>query len=186
MDEKTVLNQAEDKMKKVLEAFKKSLASMRAGRASPVLLEKVTVDYYGIPTPVSQVATIGVAPPRTLVIQPWDKKMLSAIEKALQKADLGAMPVSDGNVLRLTIPPLSGERRQELVKGLKKEAEAQKIAIRNIRRDVIEDVKKQEKSKDISEDESKRIQEKIQKLTDKYTKSVDDLVAAKEKEVMEV
>lgn len=186
MDEKVALKNAEDKMKKVIEIFKKNLSSVRAGRASPVLLDKVMVDYYGIPTPVNQVATIGVAPPRTLVIQPWDKKMLPVLEKALQKADLGAMPVNDGNVLRLTIPPLSGDRRQEILKSIKKEAEAQKVAIRNIRRDINEELKKSEKAKEISEDESDRIQEKVQKLTDKYIKNIDDLVAAKEKEVLEV
>lgn len=186
MDQKSVLTQAEDKMKKVIQAFKKNLATVRAGRASPALLEKVLVDYYGVPTPVNQVATIGVSPPRTLVIQPWDKKMLSALEKAVQKADLGAMPVNDGNVIRLTIPPLSGDRRREIIKSLKKEAEAQKVAIRNIRRDANEQIRKAEKDKEISEDESRRIQEKIQKLTDKYVKKVDEILGAKEKEVMEV
>lgn len=186
MDEKNALKNAEDRMKKVIEAFKKSLSLVRAGRASPVLLERVTVDYYGIPTPVNQVATIGVAPPRTLIVQPWDKKMLSTLEKALQKADLGAMPVSDGNVLRLTIPPLSGDRRQEILKSIKKDAENQKITIRNIRRDINEELKKAEKSKEISEDELERIEEKVQKLTDKYIKNIDDLLAVKEKEVLEV
>jgi len=186
MDQKSVLTQAEDKMKKVIQAFKKNLAMVRAGRASPALLEKVLVDYYGVPTPVNQVATIGVSPPRTLVIQPWDKKMLSALEKAVQKADLGAMPVNDGNVIRLTIPPLSGDRRQAIIKSLKKEAEAQKVAIRNIRRDANERIRKAEKDKEISQDESRRIQEKIQKLTDKYVKKVDEILGAKEKEVMEV
>jgi len=186
MDEKSALSSAEEKMKKVIDLFKKNLGSVRAGRASPVLLEKVMVDYFGIPTPINQVATIGVAPPRTLVIQPWDKKMLSTLEKALQKADLGSMPVSDGNVIRLTIPPLSGDRRQEIIKSIKKEAEAQKVSIRNIRRDVNEEIKKSEKAKEISEDESLRIQEKVQKLTDKYIKSIDDLMAMKEKEVLEV
>ncbi|HHW18187.1 MAG TPA: ribosome recycling factor [Firmicutes bacterium] len=186
MDERSVLSQAEDKMKKVIEAFKKNLASVRAGRASPVLLEKVFVDYYGVPTPINQVATIGVAPPRTLVIQPWDKKMLSTLEKAIQKADLGAMPINDGNVIRLTIPPLSGDRRQEIIKSIRKDAESQKVSIRNIRRDINEEIKKAEKDKTLSEDDSRRIQDKVQKLTDKYVKMIDDLVAAKEKEVMEV
>ena len=186
MDERSVLSQAEDKMKKVIEAFKKNLASVRAGRASPVLLEKVFVDYYGVPTPINQVATIGVAPPRTLVIQPWDKKMLTTLEKAIQKADLGAMPINDGNVIRLTIPPLSGDRRQEIIKSIRKDAESQKVSIRNIRRDINEEIKKAEKDKTLSEDDSRRIQDKVQKLTDKYVKMIDDLVAAKEKEVMEV
>ncbi len=186
MDERTVLAGSEDRMKKVVEAFKKTLASTRAGRASPTLLEKVVVDYYGVPTPVSQVANIGVQPPRTLVIQPWDKKMLGPIEKAIQKADLGAMPVNDANLVRLTIPALTGERRQEIVKSIRKQAEAEKIALRNVRRDYIEEIKKSEKDKEFSEDESRRIQDKVQKLLDKYVKLIDDLTAAKEKEVTEV
>lgn len=186
MDERELTQEAENRMKKIIENFKKTLAATRAGRASPVLLEKVMVDYYGVPTPINQLATIGVAPPRTLVVQPWDKKALPAIEKAIQKADLGAMPVNDGNVVRVTIPQLSGERRQEIIKGIRKEAEAQKVAIRNVRRDINEEIKKAEKDKEISEDESRKLQEKIQKLTDKYIKNIDELVEAKEKEVMEV
>lgn len=186
MDERILLEQAEESMKKVIEGFQKNLASMRAGRASPALLDKVSVDYYGVPTPVNQVASIGVAPPRTLVIQPWDKNMLGQLEKALQKADLGAMPVNDGNVVRLTLPQLSGERRKELVKNLKKDGESQKVFIRNIRRDVNVEIKKQEKDKIFSEDESRKIQEKVQKLTDKYIEQVHELTEAKKKEVMEV
>jgi ribosome recycling factor len=186
MDERSVLTDSEDRMKKVIDTFKKNLGSMRAGRASPAILERVTVDYYGIPTPISQVATVGIAPPRTLVVQPWDKKMLSTLEKALQKADLGAMPVNDGNVLRLTIPQLSGERRQEILKSVKKEAESQKVALRNVRRDMNEEIKKAEKNKELSEDMSRKIQDKVQKLTDKYVSLVDDMTQAKEKEIMEV
>jgi ribosome recycling factor len=186
MDERTILQETEDRMKKVIETFKKTLAATRTGRASPALLEKVTVDYYGVPTPVNQVATIGVTPPRTLVVQAWDKKMLGAIEKAIQKADLGVMPVNDGNVIRVNIPPLSGERRQEIVKGIRKQAEAEKVNVRNIRRDSIETIRKAEKGKQLSEDRARKIQDKVQKLTDKYIKAVDEVVAAKEKEVMEV
>jgi len=186
MDERTVLAASEDRMKKIIEGYQKTLASTRAGRATPTLLEKVVVDYYGVPTPINQVANIGVQPPRTLVIQPWDKKMISAIEKAIQKAELGAMPVNDGNLVRLTIPALTGERRQEIVKGIRKQSEAEKVSVRNVRRDYIEEIKKAEKDKEISEDESRRIQDKIQKLTDKYIKLIDELTAAKEKEVLEV
>lgn len=186
MDEKTILQEAEDKMKKVIETFKKTLATTRAGRATPALLEKVMVDYYGVPTPISQVATIGVNPPRTLVVQAWDKKMLGPVEKAIQKADLGAMPVNDGNVVRLTLPALSGERRQEIVKGIRKQAENEKVLVRNARRDILEVIKKAEKDKELSEDQSRKIQDKVQRLTDKYIKLVDETVAAKEKEVMEV
>ncbi len=186
MDERSVLTDSEDRMKKIMDAYKKVLSSTRAGRATPAILERVSVDYFGIPTPISQVATIGVAPPRTLVIQPWDKKMLSTLEKSLQKADLGAMPVSDGNILRLTLPQLSGERRQEIQKTVRKESESQKVLVRNVRRDINEEIKKAEKDKEISEDLSRKIQDKVQKLTDKYIKLVDDLTSAKEKEIMEV
>ncbi|HHY35560.1 MAG TPA: ribosome recycling factor [Firmicutes bacterium] len=186
MDETGLMRRAEERMKKVIETLKKDFAGVRAGRASPALLEKVMVDYYGIPTPVNQVATIGVAPPRTLVVQPWDKKMLGAIEKAILKADLGAPPVSDGNVVRVSIPAPSGERRQEIVKQLRKMAETQRVAIRNIRREINEEIKKSEKDGELSEDESKRAQEKVQKLTDKYIQAIDEMLEAKEKEVMEV
>lgn len=186
MDERTVLAESEERMKKVIEQYKKTLASTRAGRATPTLLEKVHVDYYGVPTPINQVASVGVQPPRTLVLQPWDKKMIGPIEKAIQKADLGAMPINDSNVVRLTIPPLTGERRQEVVKSLKRQAESEKVAIRNIRRDYIEEIKKAEKDKGVSEDESRRLQDRIQKLTDRYVKVIDDLTSTKEKEVMEV
>lgn len=186
MDETGVMRRAEERMKKVIETLKKDFAGVRAGRASPALLEKVMVDYYGIPTPINQVATIGVVPPRTLVVQPWDKKMLGAIEKAILKADLGAPPVSDGNVVRVSIPAPSGERRQEIVKQLRKMAETQRVAIRNIRREINEEIKKSEKNGELSEDESKRAQEKVQKLTDKYIETIDQMLEAKEKEVMEV
>ena len=186
MDEKNLMTETEDKMKIIVEDYKKDLASMKAGRATPLLLEKVTVEYYGVPTPINQVASIGITPPRTIVIQPWDKKLLGAIEKALQKADLGAMPSNDGNVVRLTIPPLSGERRQELIKVIRKECEMRKVMVRNIRRDAIDQVKEAEKAKEISEDESRRLQDKIQKLTDKYVEMIDNITSVKEKEVMEV
>jgi ribosome recycling factor len=185
MDEKTLMTQVENRMKKVIEAYKKDLASMRAGRATPLLLERVLVDYYGAPAPINQVASIGVAPPRTLVIQPWDKSLLGNIEKAIQKSDLGAMPVNDGNVVRVTIPPLSGDRRRELIKALKKDSEAQKVLIRNIRRSAIDEIRQAEKNKEISEDMSKRIQDRVQKLTDECIKTVDDITSAKEAEVME-
>ncbi len=186
MDEAALYAEAEDRMKKVIDAFQRSLASIRAGRANPVLLERVTVDYYGVPTPVNQVASVGVAPPRTLVVQPWDKKMLSAVEKALQKADLGAMPVNDGNVIRVTLPQLSRERRQEITRTVRKDSEAQKVAVRNIRRDINAEIKKAEKDKLISEDGARKVQDRIQELTDRYTKQVDQLVESKEKEILEV
>ncbi len=186
MDEAALFKDAEDRMKKVIEAFQKSLASIRAGRANPMLLDKVTVDYYGVPTPINQVANIGVAPPRTLVVQPWDKGMLPVVEKALQRADLGAMPVNDGTVVRITLPQLSRERRKEIIKAVGKDGEAQKVAVRNIRRDINGEIKKAEKDKLTSEDDARKMQDRVQELTDKYIKVVDDLVEAKEKEILEV
>ena len=186
MDQRTLVTQSERKMKNVIEAYKRDLASLRAGRATPMLLEKVVIDYYGVPTPLNQVASVGVTPPRSLVVQPWDKNFLADIEKAIQKADLGAMPVNDGSVVRVTIPPLSGDRRKELIRQIKKESEAQKVLIRNIRRSAIDEIRQSEKDKEISEDLSRRIQEKIQELTDKYIDLIDEITSAKEAEVMEV
>ncbi|WP_041424121.1 ribosome recycling factor [Thermosediminibacter oceani] len=173
-------------MKKVLGNLKSELAAIRAGRASTALLEKVFVDYYGVPTPVNQVATVSVPEPRMILIQPWDVKMLSAIEKAILKSDLGLTPTSDGKVIRLILPELTSERRKELVKMAKKKAEDAKVLVRNIRRDANELVKKMEKNGEISEDDSKRSQEEIQKLTDNYIEEIDKAFTNKEKEIMEV
>ena len=181
-----IMNEAEDKMKKTVEVLRKELASVRAGRANPGMLEKITVDYYGTPTPVNQLANISVPEPRMLIIQPWDKTSMPAIEKAILKSDLGLTPNNDGVVIRLTIPQLTAERRTEIVKTVKKKAEENRVAIRNIRRELIDDIKKVEKDKIVSEDESKKGQEKAQKLTDKYIKEIDDVLDKKEKEVMEV
>lgn len=186
MDQKTLMTQTESRMKNVIEVYKKDLASLRAGRATPLLLERVSVDYYGVPTPMNQVASIGVSPPRTLVIQPWDKSLLVSIEKAIQKSDLGAMPVNDGSLVRVTIPPLSGDRRKDLIKALRKDSESQKVFIRNIRRSAMDEIKQAEKDKEVSEDLSRRIQDKVQKLTDEYIKIIDEITSAKEAEVMEV
>jgi ribosome recycling factor len=181
-----VMNTAEDKMKKTIEVWRKDLASVRAGRANPGMLEKVVVDYYGTPTPVNQLANISVPEPRLLVIQPWDKSSIKDIEKAILISDLSITPNNDGTVIRLAIPQLTAERRAEIVKSVKKKAEEARVAIRNIRRELIDDIKTLEKEKVISEDESKKNQEKAQKLTDKYIKEVDELLAVKEKEIMEV
>lgn len=178
--------EAEGKMKKTLENLRKELASLRAGRASPALLEKVVVDYYGTPTPVNQLASISVPEPRLLVIQPWDRNMLSAIEKAVMKSDLGLTPSSDGVVIRLVIPQLTEERRRELTKFVKKKAEEAKVAIRNIRREANENLKRLAKEGSISEDEEKKRQEQIQKLTDTYSREIDGAAEAKEKEIMSV
>lgn len=181
----SVKKNAEERMEKAIAALKKELVGLRAGRATPALLERVQVEYYGTMTPVNQLANINTPDPRTLLIQPWDKSTLGAIEKAIQKSDLGLTPSNDGSVIRLNLPPLTEERRAELVKMTKKFGEEAKVAIRNIRRDANEEIKKLEKT-GISEDESRRHQDDIQKTTDKYIAEIDKILAAKEKEIMEV
>jgi len=181
-----VLNEAEQKMAKTIEVFRKDLASVRAGRANPAMLDKITVDYYGTPTPINQLANISVPEPRMLTIQPWDKSSIKDIEKAILKSDLGITPTNDGVVIRLIVPQLTAERRAEIVKSVKKKAEEARVAIRNIRREVIDDIKKIEKDKIVSEDEAKKGQDKAQKLTDKYIKEIDSILEKKEKEIMEV
>lgn len=183
---KDILSDNESRMQKTVDSLKKEFASLRAGRATPALLDKVTVDYYGTPTPVNQVAKVSVPEPRMIVIQPWEKTILHDIEKAIQKSDLGLSPNSDGTVIRLAIPQLTQERRQELVKTVGKKAEEAKVAVRNIRRDGNDAIKKMEKNKETNEDEAKKGQEDMQKLADKYIKLIDGAKAAKEKEVMEV
>ncbi|KNZ71233.1 ribosome recycling factor [Thermincola ferriacetica] len=183
---KDIINEAEDRMKKAVEALRKDLATLRTGRATPALLEKIQVDYYGVPTPINQMAKVSAPEPRLLVIQPWDKSVLGEIEKAIMKSDLGLTPNNDGTVIRLNIPQLTQERRAELVKICKKKAEDGRVAIRNIRRDANDQLKEFEKSGDISEDDNRRGQEEIQKLTDKYIKEVDQLLEHKEQEIMEV
>ncbi|MFZ5898263.1 MAG: ribosome recycling factor [Bacillota bacterium] len=181
-----LIQATEGNMQKTVEILKKDFASLRAGRATPALLDKITVDYYGTPTPINQLASVSVPEPRLLVIQPWDKSAIGAIERAILKSDLGITPANDGNVIRLTVPQLTQERRQELVKVIKKRAEEGRVAIRNLRRDVLEQLKAKQKNGEISEDDLKRSQDEVQKLTDKYIKEVDSLLAAKEKEIMEV
>ncbi len=173
-------------MQKSIEALKREFGSLRAGRATPSLLDKVMVEYYGTPTPVNQIANVSVPEPRMIIIQPYEKSILHDIEVAIMKSELGLSPNSDGTAIRLSIPALTQERRQELVKTVNKKAEEAKVAIRNLRRDGNDAVKKLEKAKEITEDESKKGQEKIQKLVDKYIKLVDTTRDAKEKEVMEV
>lgn len=184
--DKQILNDAEARMKKVLEVFRKDIQSIRAGRANPAMLDKVMVDYYGTPTPVTQVAKVTVVEARVLLVQPYDKNMVPAVERAILKSDLGINPVVDANGIRLVIPPLTKERREELVKALKKKAEEQKVAIRNIRRDANEQIKKLEKAKELSEDEAERALEDVQELTDKYVAEIDKVTQAKEKEIMQV
>jgi ribosome recycling factor len=181
----TVKHNAEDRMEKALTALKKELAALRAGRATPALLDRIQVEYYGALTPVNQLANINTPDSRTLMIQPWDKSSMSAIEKAIQKSELGLNPSNDGSVIRIVIPALTEERRTDLVKMIRKSGEDAKVTVRNVRRDANEEIKKMEKT-GISEDESRRHQEDIQKLTDKFIAEVDKILAAKEKEIMEV
>lgn len=173
-------------MQKTVEIVKREFGSLRAGRATPALLDKILVNYYGTPTPVNQLATISVPEPRLLVIQPWDRSVTAEIEKAILKSDLGINPSSDGNVIRLTIPQLTQERRQELVKLVRKKAEEGRVAIRNIRRDTNDQLKAKQKEGEITEDELRRGQDEVQKLTDRYIKEIDNMLAAKEKEIMEI
>lgn len=186
MTTKDVYSSHEEKMQKALDALRRELATLRAGRATPALLDKVTIDYYGTPTPINQVANIAVPEPRMITIQPWEKTMVAQIEKALLKSDLGLTPNSDGLVIRLLIPQLTQQRRTELVKMVHKKAEESRVAVRNLRRDANDAIKKLEKEKAISEDDTKKAQDDIQKLTDKYVKEIDRIMANKEKEIMEV
>lgn len=183
---KEIIASNEERLEKSIAALKREFGSLRAGRATPSLLDKVMVDYYGTPTPVNQVAKVSVPEPRMIMITPWEKSLMHDIEKAIMKSDLGLSPNSDGTAIRLSIPQLTQERRQELVKTVGKKAEEAKVAIRNIRRDGNDAIKKLEKAKEITEDESKKGQESVQKLVDKYIKTVDTLREAKEKEIMEV
>ncbi len=181
-----IMNSGKEKMEKAIGTLKKSFASVRTGRANPLILEKVTVDYYGAPTPLRQMAQVTVQEGTTLVIAPFDKSILKEVEKAIIKADLGITPNSDGIVVRLPFPPLTTDKRKEIAKDVKKLGEEAKVAIRNIRRDMADDVKKAEKAENLPEDAVKDAQDSIQKLTDKYTKTVEDLCAEKEKEVLTI
>jgi ribosome recycling factor len=182
----SITAETKDKMAKAIDSLKRDFSRVRTGRASPALLDGLTVDYYGQQTAISQVATVSVPDARTVAIQPWEKTIIGAIEKAIQASDLGLNPQSDGTIVRLPIPPLSEERRKELVKSSKKIAEDKKVAIRNIRRDSNDQLKKAEKNKDISQDEMKIAMDEIQKLTDTYIQKVDDQLAIKEKEILDV
>ena len=181
-----LLGDAERRMQKAIEALKQDLAAIRTGRASLALIERITVDYYGAPTPINQVASVSVPEARLLVIQPWDKKMLTDIEKAIQKSDLGINPNNDGQVIRLNIPPMNEERRRDLVKTLHKKMDEHKVAVRNVRRDIHDKLREREKKKEVSEDELKRSTEKLQKLTDRYVDEMDKVGKTKEQEILEV
>ena len=179
------IKEFEEKMTKTLDTLYEDYATIRAGRANPHILDKIRVDYYGTPTPLSQVGTISVPDARTLVISPFDKSIMSDIEKAIQKAELGLNPNNDGKVIRIAIPPLTADRRKELVKQAKATAENYRTTIRNIRRDGNDDLKKQQKAGEITEDQLKTETDKLQKLTDKYIDEINKVYESKEKEIME-
>ena len=184
MDER--VQKYEQKMTKTLKGFEEELTTIRAGRANPHILDKITVDYYGSPTPIQQVANITVPEARMIQIQPWEASLIKGIEKAILTSDLGLNPNNDGKLIRLVLPELTEERRKELVKDVKKKGEEAKVAIRNIRRDANDAVKKEAKANEISEDDQKQLEDKIQKLTDKFVAKIDDAVEAKSAEVMTV
>lgn len=181
-----VIKNTKDKMNKAIQAYKREIATVRAGRANPSILDKVQVNYYGAPTPLNQLASITVPEARLLVIQPYDKSVLSDIERAIQKADLGLSPSNDGSIIRISIPPLTEERRRDLVKEVKGMAEDAKVVIRNIRRDSNDDLKKLEKGGQITEDELRSFSDNVQKETDQHVKEIDNITKEKEKEIMEV
>ncbi|NMA66125.1 MAG: ribosome recycling factor [Clostridiaceae bacterium] len=179
-------DQFKNKMNKTISVLKSELGAIRAGRANPQVLEKITVDYYGAPTPINQLANIQVPEARQITIQPWDAKILNDIIRAIQMSDLGINPNSDGKIIRLIFPPLTEERRKDLTKDVKKIGEQSKVAIRQVRRDAIDNYKKQEKAKEISEDDLKVIEKDIQKITDEFIEKVDEIVNGKIDEIMEI
>ena len=181
-----VMNEARDKMKKAQEALQRQLGQIRAGRANASLLDRISFDYYGVPTPVNQMASITIPEARVLMVTPFDKNMINDVEKAILASDIGLNPANDGNVIRLVIPQLTEERRKELAKEVKKESEGAKIAVRNIRRDAMDEYKKQQKNGDMTEDDLRNAEKDIQTLTDDNIKAIDSIVAEKEKELLEV
>lgn len=181
-----ILADAKERMEAAVAAARRAFAGIRSGRASTSLLDRVTVDYYGTATPLNQMATISAPDARLIVVQPWDKTQIQSIEKAILQSDLGLTPTNDGTVIRIAIPQLTEERRKELVRIVRKEAEERRVVVRNVRRDANEDLKELEKEKEISEDEARRAQEQVQSLTDTYIRDIDRLLEAKEKEIMEV
>lgn len=180
------LSTAEARMKKAIEAAHKDLGTIRTGRASPTLVEHLLVDYYGVPTPLTQIAAISIPEARLIVIQPWDKSAMPHVEKAILKSELGLTPSNDGNLIRIPIPPLSEERRKDLVKLVRRRLEDGRVAVRNIRRDALEDLRKLEKDQHLSQDVERRAQDALQKLTDRYIAAIDEVGKKKEAELMEV
>ena len=183
---KDVERAAQDKMQHSIEVLKKELGTIRTGRATPALLDGVNVEYYGAPTPVTQVASVSIPESRSIVIQPWDPSIMGEIEKAILRANLGLTPTNDGKVIRISIPALTEERRKDLVKVARKYAEEGRVSLRNVRRDVNEQIRKLEKDGKISEDEMRRAQERVQKLTDEFTATINQTIEKKEKEIMEI
>ena len=183
---KEQLKKAEERMNRRLDQLCTEYAEIRAGRANPAVLDKVKVDYYGAPTPVNQLAAVSVTEARTLTIQPWDASILRQIEKSIQKSDIGINPMNDGKIIRLQFPPLTEDRRKEIVKDVQKLAEETKVQVRNVRRDTIEKLKAMKKSGELTEDDLKLAEKKTQELTDKFTKKVDSVSADKQKEILEL
>ncbi len=180
------IKKAEEKMNKSVDRLQNEFAAIRAGRANPAVLDKAMVDYYGVPTPINQMAAVSVSESRILLIQPWDVSTLKAIEKAIMTSDIGITPTNDGKVIRLVFPQPTEEKRKELCKEIKKYGEETKVAVRSVRRDAIEDIKKMKKEGEITEDDQKDLENEAQKLTDKFCKNIDSLVAEKEKEIMSI
>lgn len=181
-----IINDADRRMQKAVEAAAHDFSTIRTGRANPIILENIKVDYYGTPTPLNQLAGIAVPEPRQLLVTPWDRTIINSVLKAIQSSDVGLTPMSDGNVIRLNVPALTEERRKELIKQLHKKAEDHRVAVRNVRRDANDHMKEQQKKSEISEDQCKREQDEVQKRTDKYIAEIDKLTAAKEAELKEV
>ena len=186
MDKDEILLDTEERMEKAVGSLERDFSKLRTGRASTALVDSVKVDYYGTPTPINQLASVSVPDSRTVTIQPWDKGAFALVEKAILKSDLGLTPINDGKIIRISIPPLTEERRKELVKVSKKYTEDAKVAMRNVRRDANEALKKLEKGKSITEDELKKSGDEVQKLTDKFVARCDERCQAKEKEIMEI
>jgi len=180
------LENMDTEVQKVIDRLQDNFSEVRAGRANPAILNRVTVDYYGTPTPINQVASVSVPEGRLIVIQPWDKSLLSAITKAIEKADIGINPMNDGQLIRLSFPELTEERRKELVKDIRKTAEEAKVAVRNVRRDEMDEAKASLRSNKISEDEERSLEEKIQKTTDNFIAKIDEISTKKEKEIMSI
>ena len=183
---KQVLDTMVEKMNKSVAVYRKELASMRAGRANPQLLDRILVDYYGSPTPINQVANISIPEPRIIQIAPWEQSMLKVIEKEIQKSDLGINPTNDGKIIRLLLPELTEERRKELVKQVRRMGEESKVAARNVRREAMDKFKAKKKAAEITEDDQKQLEEQMQKITDKFVKKIDQVCEEKIKEIMEI